>query len=273
MKKKETKYKSGFTLVEMLIALIVVGILAGMLMISSGSATDRAEKTRCTADRRSLLSALNLYRAQHGVINASNLSAALTNTLDNMFDNHRNATVNNNIVSGICLANGRYVASVSEDKLSVGCTVHDGAYQDSNIILALATINEEGSNKTALKEHFDTYGSINAGTRAYLDSINQKAENITSLLENQLGFSLAGYTWMAVDFGGNNQDYSVYLTNENLNNYNAGDYITVTKYETSTGKVITITTKVGLDSSGNKVLCHVATADKKIAINNNHKRT
>lgn len=46
--------RKAFTLVEMLIVIIVIGILAGLMMISSGSATDKAEETRCIADRRSI---------------------------------------------------------------------------------------------------------------------------------------------------------------------------------------------------------------------------
>ena len=46
--------RKAFTLVEMLIVIIVIGILAGLMMISSGSATDKAEETACLNNRKIL---------------------------------------------------------------------------------------------------------------------------------------------------------------------------------------------------------------------------
>ncbi|MDO5116807.1 MAG: type II secretion system protein [Synergistaceae bacterium] len=61
-----TKKNKGFTLVEMLIVLIVVGILAGLIMISSGSASDKAEATKIVSNMKTIRSACLLYYAEHG---------------------------------------------------------------------------------------------------------------------------------------------------------------------------------------------------------------
>lgn len=56
----------GFTLVEMLIVIIIIGILAGMMMLSTGAATDKAEATRIVSDMRSMKTACVMYYADYG---------------------------------------------------------------------------------------------------------------------------------------------------------------------------------------------------------------
>jgi general secretion pathway protein G len=53
--------KGGFTLVELLIVIRIIAILAGMLLIATGSATDSAEATKIINDLRNVKSAALLY--------------------------------------------------------------------------------------------------------------------------------------------------------------------------------------------------------------------
>jgi general secretion pathway protein G len=53
--------KGGFTLVELLIVVMIIGILAGMMLLSAGSATDSAETAKIINDLRSLKGAALLY--------------------------------------------------------------------------------------------------------------------------------------------------------------------------------------------------------------------
>jgi len=53
----------GFTLVELLIVIIIIGILAGAMLMLVGSGTDRAEATKVISDLRSMKAAALMYYA------------------------------------------------------------------------------------------------------------------------------------------------------------------------------------------------------------------
>lgn len=57
MKKVMKARKSGFTLVELLIVIMIIAILAGMMMLATGSATDSATATKIINDLRAVKSA------------------------------------------------------------------------------------------------------------------------------------------------------------------------------------------------------------------------
>ncbi len=64
----ELKRRPGFTLVELLVVIIVIGILSSMMMLTLGDVTDKAEATKIVADLRTVkTAALMFYADQIGV--------------------------------------------------------------------------------------------------------------------------------------------------------------------------------------------------------------
>lgn len=58
--------KSGFTLVELLIVIIVIGILAGLVVVAYNDAQAKARDTRRISDLQNIADAIGTYRVKYG---------------------------------------------------------------------------------------------------------------------------------------------------------------------------------------------------------------
>ena len=67
VKSKRSLKKRAFTLVELLIVVIIIGILAGMVMLSAESAICSAKAARIIADLRSMKIAAIICKADNGI--------------------------------------------------------------------------------------------------------------------------------------------------------------------------------------------------------------
>ena len=56
----------AFTLVELLIVIIIIGVLAGAMLLLLGSGTDKAEATKIVSNLRSMKSGAMMYYADNG---------------------------------------------------------------------------------------------------------------------------------------------------------------------------------------------------------------
>ncbi len=67
--------RKGFTLVELLIVIVIIGILAGAMMMLMGSSTDKAEATKIISDIRTMKgAALQYYADNSGYPAAGNVT-------------------------------------------------------------------------------------------------------------------------------------------------------------------------------------------------------
>lgn len=68
--------ETGFTLIELLVVIAIVGILSGVVAVATNSIRSKARDTKRVQDFRTLVSALELFRATHGSYPANTPSPA-----------------------------------------------------------------------------------------------------------------------------------------------------------------------------------------------------
>jgi prepilin-type N-terminal cleavage/methylation domain-containing protein len=58
--------EQGFTLVELLIVIVILGVLAGIVVFAVGNLTSNAKTNACTTEKSTITTALEAYKAQTG---------------------------------------------------------------------------------------------------------------------------------------------------------------------------------------------------------------
>jgi general secretion pathway protein G len=66
------KNESGFTLTELLIVIVILGILTGVVVIAVGAFNERGEVAACKSDKKVTEVAVEAYRAKTGAYPVSN---------------------------------------------------------------------------------------------------------------------------------------------------------------------------------------------------------
>ena len=66
-----TKKDRGFTLVELLIVIVILGILATVTVFAVRGITDRGKASTCAADKKTMEVAVEAYYAQNGAFAAN----------------------------------------------------------------------------------------------------------------------------------------------------------------------------------------------------------
>lgn len=73
----------GFTLIELLIVIVILGILAAIVVFAVGNSTNQATTASCQADKKTVETALEAYKANVGSYPTAGDWSALTGTGNN----------------------------------------------------------------------------------------------------------------------------------------------------------------------------------------------
>jgi general secretion pathway protein G len=75
------KNQNGFTLTELLIVVVILGVLAGIVVFAVAGITDRGVEAACDADKRTVQTAVEAYHAQNNAYPSGGTPASRIQTL------------------------------------------------------------------------------------------------------------------------------------------------------------------------------------------------
>lgn len=115
---KNIRSNKAFTLVEVLIVLIIIGVLAGLVYLSAGGADDSAKRAACLSEREKIKSQYAMD--QFGT------TESFANRIKAVMDAVPQAKPSGDAYVGLCASGGTYTITPGSASIKVACSIHGG---------------------------------------------------------------------------------------------------------------------------------------------------
>lgn len=159
---KNKQLSKGFTLVELLIVVAIIGLLATLAVISLTSAQQRSRDTKRVADVKSIQSAMELYYNDNAVYPNITVGGAGASTW-----------------TTVSAAMSKYVNALPVDPTNSSTSVYSYYESTATKYYISATVESNSNAKTALLQDID--GTLNVSYDKVTSDITAAAATVSSI--------------------------------------------------------------------------------------------
>ena len=130
------KNRTGFTIVELLIVIVVIGIIAGITIISYSAVTNNAKKQTAKTDAQTAAGVLTKYKSENGAYPANLSDAGEIKSVQSTYQYSYNSTADTYCLTSSVNGASAYLRSGNSTVLEGGCPGHGLNGQDAVVNVA-----------------------------------------------------------------------------------------------------------------------------------------
>ena len=155
--------KSGFTLVELLVVIIVIGILASIVLVTFNSAQAKSRDARRMADLQNIAEAIGSYRAKYGDDISTGSGCGYQGNGSGWF-NYTGTSYTKSILT--CLTEKGYLSSSIIDPFNCATTTDGAPCKQQGYAYMKYTAGSGDTSVTCVYAHLEASGSTSDLTSA-----------------------------------------------------------------------------------------------------------